>query len=274
MKIKNIKLGDLRNDEHFQLMQFVLELAEKTGAGALHIETPVAALANAHRREHEAFRKIMKSALTAEIYKADRARNTMFRGMVNAVNSALMHFNHQVREAAMKVEIVLNAYGNVVKKSNIEKTGAVHNLLHELNTNHAGSCQTLGVAVWTDELGRLNQTVETLIARRADEGAVRTPLVLKTVRTETDAAYRTLTATVSALAVTDRLSGGREAGLYQEFISRLNERIDTTGNALSIRRGLAAAARKKEKQEADDAGVDVKTFRKMKKYTEKLIIDN
>lgn len=268
MKIKNTHLVALRNDEHFQLMQFVITLVKETGAEALRVETPFAALVAAHGREDEAFKKIMKSALTADIDAADIARDTVFRGMVNAVRSIQDHFLPEAAAAANRIAIVLDTYGNVALKSHIEETSAVYNLVTELNGKHSHDVKNIGLLTWVAELERLNRIVEELLEKRADEGAGRTTLALKAVREEVDAAYRTLAEAIDALAVVDGLTGGASAVMYDVFIRRLNERIEMMNSAIAIRQGLTAASRQKEQEEADAAGMDVKTYRAMKKNSE------
>ncbi|MDR2882323.1 MAG: DUF6261 family protein [Alistipes sp.] len=266
MKIKNIDLTRSRNHEHFQFIQFVLELAEETGAAALKVEKPLAALAAAHAREDEALKKIVKSALTAEINDADAARDAIFRGLVNTVKADLTHFGEAHRKAATRLEIVLDTYGNAAAMSHMEETSAIYNLLVELTTRHTEDCETLGLMQWIAELDKRNVAVEKLLAGRANEGAERTQLVLKAVRAEVDDAYRALAEAVDALAKVDSLTGGAAAALYADFTRRLNERIDMVNDALAIRRGMAAAEKaEEEKKEAAAAGMGVEEWRAIKK---------
>jgi hypothetical protein len=247
MKIEHITLLWLRNDEHFQFMQFVLALTKEVGAAALKVEPQNAALAAAHRQEDEALKKIMKSALTAEIDEADRERDGVFRGMVNAVRSAQDHFNADVRAAAVRLGIVMDTYGNLAQRSHVEETSAIYNLLVELTTKHVADTEALDLGGWITELDRLNRTVEKLLAGRADEGAERTPLVLKTVRAEVDDAYGTLAAVVDAQALLASLGTDAAASaLYAGFIRRLNERIELMNHAVAVRRGMAKAKKEEE----------------------------
>ncbi|MDR2882527.1 MAG: DUF6261 family protein, partial [Alistipes sp.] len=199
-KIRNVYLHNLRNDEHFQFVEFVLELVGEAGATVPGVEAQARALAAAHARENEALRKITRSALTAALAAAGRERAGVFRGMADTARAALHHFDHGARDAATRVGIVMDTYGNLAHISLVEATSATHNLLGELAAHRAADVAALGLGPWADELGRLNRRVERLLEERADEGAGRTPLVLKTVRTEVDAAYRALVEMVGARA--------------------------------------------------------------------------
>jgi hypothetical protein len=254
MKIKEFKLSHLRNDEHFQFMQFVLALVKEIGAAALRVEPQNAALAAAHRQEDEALKKIMKSALTAQIDEADRARDGVFRGMAGAVRSAQDHFKADIRAAAVRLGIVMDTYGNVAARSHVEATSAVYNLLVELTTRHVADTEALDLGGWITELDRLNREVEKLLEGRADEGAERSSLVLKTVRAEVDDAYRALAAMAEAQAMVASAGGDQSAtAVMAGFIRRLGERIDMVNDALAIRRGMARAAKEKEKAKEEEA---------------------
>ncbi|MDR2882312.1 MAG: DUF6261 family protein [Alistipes sp.] len=222
MKIENIYLYRLRNDTHFQFMQYVVALVKEIGAEALRVEAQMAALTLLHSQEDEALKKIVRSALTDDIEDADHARDAVFRGLSDAVVSATNHYNPIVGEAARRLRIVFDTYGNVVARTLDDETSAIHNLLVELTTKGALDAETLDLGGWIGELDRLNLEVQGLILRRADEEAERTKLVLRTVRLEVDEAYRILVERVDALAVVD---GG---AVYDTFISRLNEIVVRT----------------------------------------------
>ncbi len=103
MEIKNVHLSHLRNDEHFQFIQFVLAITKETGVDNLKVTAQYEALAALHAQEDEALVKITKSALTAKINEADAERDTVFRGLTDAVKSACGHYLLDMRETAQRV---------------------------------------------------------------------------------------------------------------------------------------------------------------------------
>ena len=252
MKIKNIYLHNFRNDEHFQFIQFVIALVGEVGAAALKVVAQLAVLVARHAEEDEALKKITKSALTAQINEADRERDGVFRGLVNAVRSFLHHYNPAAREAATRLVIALDTYGNVAQKSHIEETSAIYNLVKDLREKYTDDVQAMGLGGWLDELEARNVAVEGLLEGRADEGAGRTSLILKEVRAEVDEAYLALAAMVSAQGLVASVGSDAAAvAMYEGFVRRLNERIDMLNQALAIRRGISKA--KKEDEEAEEA---------------------
>ncbi len=70
IKIEEIHLHNLRNSEHFELMQFVAKIITDAGAGVLKVEEHLVALKNAVARESEAMNKITKSVFTHKIAEA------------------------------------------------------------------------------------------------------------------------------------------------------------------------------------------------------------
>jgi hypothetical protein len=267
MKIKGIKLSYLRNDEHFEFIQFVLAYVKEVGAAALKVEPQNEALAALHRQEDEALKKIVASALTARINAADAARDDVFRGLTAAVRSAAHDFDAANRTAAERLTIPLRAYGDVTQRSHFEETSALHNLLKELVENHAADYERLSLGRWIGELDRRNMAVERLLEERDGEGAGRTSLVLNEVRALVDAAYAALAAAVDAKALVAELDGAAATvAVYDRFIGLLNERIDRLTAAIAARRGRAAAERAREEAEAAAAaGVDVETWRAMQR---------
>ena len=254
MKIQSLKLSHLRNDEHFQLMKFVLDLGFEVGADKLKVESQFTALAKLHAQEDEAIKKITKSAFTAQINEVDAERDDIFRGLVNTVLAAQTHFLSDKREAAVRVGIVLDTYGNIAAKSHIEETSAVYNLCNDLTSpKYRKDTELLALSDWLDALKKANDKVEGLLGKRADDDAASTSLVLKEVRMQEDTAYNALMAMVDAQALVATLGTDTTVvAMYEAFIRRLNERIALLNDALAIRRGIAKAAKEKKKAEEED----------------------
>lgn len=241
-KIKGIHLKNLHNDEHFQFIDFVLELTGMVGAANLKAEPQALILANTFRLEDEAFRKINKSAFTAKITEADHARDIVFRGLADTVQATLNHFDPQMREAAVNVKIVFDTYGNVNKLSDSAETAEVYNLLQELKDKHQADVDKLKLGPWITELEQRNHVVKNLIADRVEDDSDHTQLVLRGVRMQVDEAYYSFTAMVDAQSlVATTLPEPDATAIFDNFIRKLNDFIGKANHALAIRRGIAAA---------------------------------
>ena len=231
MKIKTIDLYNLRNDEHFQFNAEFRDAVNRFGASSLKIETQFEVFVTLYSQEDEALKKIMKSAITAEIQTADKLRDQLFRGMVDANKAALNHFSHDVREAAKRLKIVFDTYGNLAQKPLNEQTSGVYNILQDLNGKYAGDSSNAGLTGWMNELQVANETLAGLMKDRYEESAMKTDLVLKQVRTKIDSAYRTIVERINAFVI---IEGD---GNYAEFIKYWNVVIEKYLTIMAQRMG-------------------------------------
>jgi len=152
MKIDHIHLGHLRNDAHFQFHTEFRDLVTKQGAETLKIKPQFDAYIAIYGREDEALKKITKSALTEKIHEADIARDEIFLGMIDVNKGMCRHFTPEVQEAAKRLKILFDTYGNVANKPLNEETSAIYNLLQELEGKYATDVTAAGLTTWAAEL--------------------------------------------------------------------------------------------------------------------------
>ena len=238
-KIKKLDFYSLRNDEHFQFDSEFRELVALSNPITLKISAEFNQWEVLFEQEDEVLKQIRKSAMTEEILNADKKRDVTFAGMVEANKAALKHFQPAVKEAARKLKIVFDTYGNVARKSYDEETSAITNLLQDLMGKYNADVQTVGITAWMVELMANNNDFDQLIKGRDDESAERTELILKAVRMQIDAVYRTIVERLDALGVIEPTED------LAEFVRRLNVVIERYNNRLAQRQGVAKA--KKEK---------------------------
>jgi hypothetical protein len=223
----------MRNAEHFQIMTEVKTMIENTGADTLKIGRLFDAFTASYRRLDECLLIIQKSGYTAQINEADRVRDSVFRGMCDAVNSMLRHFDPEKTEAARLLKIPLDAYGNLARKPNDEQTAGVYNLLQELEGKYEPQTQITGIADWVRELKRTNAEFDALMKSRDAETAEKPQERLVTVRREIDADYRRITQAAESLAML--ADGDGERAIYARFTGELNAVIARYNNRLAAR---------------------------------------
>ena len=250
MKINGFRLANMRNDEHFQFYSDFIKLVNGIGAATLKIEAQFAAVMNLFDDEDAALKKIMKSAITPEIQKADKDRDTIFRGMTDAYKSALNHFNELKSGAAKRLKPVFDTYGNLAIKPINEQSSGITNMLQEFTGKYAADCQTIGIDDWAAELAVANNAVIELMHGRYDEGATRTDIVLKEARAKVDEAYRVIVERVNALLIIEG------EALYADFVRRLNIIVDKYANTIAQRLGSSAADKKKKEEAAANNNTD------------------
>jgi hypothetical protein len=216
MKISKIDFRNLRNDAHFQFHTEFRDLVAKNGAEALKVKPQYDAYLPLYDREDEALKKIVKNEFTAKIHEADKARDEIYVGMTEMNAAALKHFSPEIRDAAGRLKIVFDTYGNVASKPLNEETSAIYNILQELQGKYAADVSVVGILQWVAELEVRNKAFENLVKERFDETAARTDIVLREARGKLDEAYRTIAERIDALAVVEGVAA------YEQFIKTLN----------------------------------------------------
>jgi len=234
MKIKDFSLSRLRNEEHFQFFSSFRDLVMMFTVLALNIELLfnlfLASLAN----ELAALDLIRKNAISDDLIDADYERDSVFRGMSDAVKSALNHFNVDVRAAARRLQVVLDTYGNLAIKPYDAETGGLNSLINDFTTTYAADVARVGLNEWVVELQAKNKAFDDLKNNRYSAEAAKTILRMKQERLKTDAIYRQITERINALVIVE--GEARYAG----FVNELNKRIEGYDNTISIRRAKGA----------------------------------
>jgi hypothetical protein len=229
----------LRNEAHVEYNETVDGLAIKYNPQGM--QPQLNACKAALGTEIAALDVVRKSEYTGDISERDHARDGVFRGLADAVKSALNHFSADKRKAAEKISIVLENYGNIAAKAFDQETAAVDDLLRELNDNHAADVQLLALNDWTKQLDTENQTFKALMSERYAETARRPATRMRAARAETDRALRALLDMLEALVMVN----GADA--YLPFISELNAVSERYKKQLA-----QASGRKSKTEEGND----------------------
>ncbi|MCL2102170.1 MAG: DUF6261 family protein [Fibromonadales bacterium] len=216
MKIQHLRTDKLRNDAHFQFHTEFKDLAAKSGADALKIGEQFQSYIPLYDKVDIALKKINKSILTEQIQEADKARDEIWDGIINMNAAALKHFSPETREAAKRLKIVFDTYGNIARKPLNEQTSATYNILQELEGKYAGDVAVVGIQQWVAELKARNNAFSDLVKERFDESALKTDIVLRDARRELDGVYRTIAERINALVIVEG------ALAYETFIRTLN----------------------------------------------------
>ena len=123
--IFEINSARCKNKTHAQFLEVIRSIVQKTGAALLGIEELFILFLNALANELECLDIITKSELTAQITEQDAVRDSLFRGLWDAVKSFRNHFDAEYRVAANLLWNILLHNGNVAKLSLDEQTAAI-----------------------------------------------------------------------------------------------------------------------------------------------------
>ncbi|MDR2908011.1 MAG: DUF6261 family protein, partial [Bacteroidales bacterium] len=196
------------------------------------------------QQEDGSLKKITKSAISEPILDADKRRDMLFRGIVDTSLSAANHFNSEVVEASRKLKILFDTYGNLAAKPSNEETSAITNLLQELKGVYFGSAKLVGVEEWIPQLEEANKAYDELMKDRYRETSTQDSNVLKQVRQQVDTAYREITELIEAMYLVQP-----DDVFANDMMVAFNPIIERFNNILAQRKGIAAAAKKKEETE-------------------------
>ena len=220
MKINKIDLKSMRNDAHFQFHADIIALINGIGAIVLKI----AALWTAHTALFAALdaalKKISMSAITAKIQEADKARDDLYSGFKKTVAALCEHYDPEMRDAALKVQVVIHTYGNVTSKSLSEETSAIYNLVQELNSDkYKQLVILLGLTQWLTNIEEKNNEVSSLMQERDRENAGKPHTPVVDERRAVDESYRRIVDIINAHLLLGQLTGA------DEFVNTVNETI-------------------------------------------------
>jgi hypothetical protein len=232
MKIIKVDFKRFRNEEWFQLFTEFRDLVLKYNPDALNISELWITFLILYTDADTALEIIRKSADTVLMLEADHVRDCTFRGFVDAVKSALNHFDPQKREAARLLMILLDHFGNLARKAPNEETAGIYNLMQELNGAYADNVRILSLEDWTRQLATDNEAYEVLVKDRNIEVAQRSKLRMKEIRNEMQDVYAKI---VERIEATITLNG--EVPPFAEFVNELNAFLKRYADVLAQRKG-------------------------------------
>ncbi|MDR1866134.1 MAG: DUF6261 family protein [Bacteroidales bacterium] len=235
--IIRINYTHLRNEAHVEFHETADAMIVRHNPAALGIDVQYGQYKPLLDAEVSLLDVIRKSGYTVEIKEADHRRDMLFRGFADAVKSALNHFDPAKREAARRIEIVLDNYGNIAAKALDQETAAIDDLLRELGGGeYPALVGHLALADWLVQLDAENRNFKTLMMARYGETSQRPATRMKAARKDTDVAFRNIIDRIEALATVNGIAA------CEPFIRELNAVIERYKNILAAEAGR----RKKE----------------------------
>ncbi len=231
MKTIKINLPYLHNEEHFQFPTEFKDLVNLYKAGTIDIEELFKAFLILYAQEYEALNVVRKTISTEELGKIDKQRNQIFRGFVDGVKSNLNSPDEQINLAARRLQLVLDQYGNIARKTYDDKTPAIYKLIQEARTTYLADITLLGLINWINQLETINLSFDSMMKARYAEDAAKTELQMKQVRLLIDASYRAIADQLDALI---KVNG---VAKYEAFVKDLNVRVDRYNKIIEQRKG-------------------------------------
>ena len=229
-EIKKIDTRQFRNKTHFEFMSEMNGLFASSPIGVEKIAVKTDRFAALLADEDVAVITVRKYENTDAIAQMDADRDNVFRGIRNLLQAALRDFEPQMKEAAGRLKIIFDTYGNVPRLNYDEETAAIDNLMQELDARRP-DVEATAIGRWTEELRRLNGELHTLITARYSEEAKRSQLQMRKVRTEIDAVYSEILYLLEAAAALG------DSNAYKELFNEINARVTRYANIIAQEKG-------------------------------------
>jgi hypothetical protein len=231
MKIKEIHLAHLHNEEHLDLHTGFGELVTIATPETLGIAKLWPHWLQLIEKEKEAVEFIRKSAHTVALEEADQKRDSVLVGFRSLIRANGLHFDSVKKAAVQRLLVVFDQYEGIENRAYNEETASIRSLLSDLTGSLANDLNLLGINDYTAELHACNEAFAALLAVRYTETAGKTPLRMKDVRAEIDAVYTQACAYINARMLLEN------SDVLGNFINELNSRIDGFKNLLAQRKG-------------------------------------
>ncbi|MBN2788111.1 MAG: hypothetical protein JXQ69_07300, partial [Paludibacteraceae bacterium] len=232
MKIEALALTRLHNEEHYRFYTEFKVLVDTKTPAALGIAADYPTFTTRYNNEGIALDVLIKSKITDDLLLADLQRDNTFRGIADTVKANLRHFKPANQEAAKRLKVVFDRYGDVPNRPYEKETAAITALVIDLQ---AAPCladiTTLGLTEWVTKLKTDNDAFIALLKARDAEQTAKPQIVFKEARIQLDAIYKTLIERINALAI---VNGDTN---YKGFMLELNQVISRFQDLLAQRQG-------------------------------------
>lgn len=200
-EIVSVDLAKGRNAEHFQFHANVLTFATSALAVELKIEALQKTYADLFKREDDLYMQTRAYEETQAMNEKDRERDDLFIYIKQVVAAMLYSPVPEKKIAAQKIEFQMRPYKDAASKPAAENTAQVTNCLQVLESDaNTAYITALGLTDVLPLLKQANNEFNELYVNRSDVKLGRVSNDnLKSVRSQTDEAYRAMVKAINAL---------------------------------------------------------------------------
>ena len=259
-QISILSLSRLRNEEAFGYFKLVMSLlpylqkeAEPENPDVVSVEGGVSALSgsgevinamleapiNAFEAAYQAFDVALESSTadSAEAKAYEELRDRLWRSNNAYIKAMTAHPNPELAAIAERVKAEFDKYGDVTYLPVVQESGALHNLIQDIQAIPAQDRSKIHYEEWFNALDTAENNYLVAVASRTDVRSEKEVGAVKRTRIEAEAAYTHLVDVVNLLA---KLEGDTA---YLPFINRMNVLIAEQKATLKARQTRAAKAK-------------------------------
>ena len=250
----------LRNEEAFGFFKLVISLlphllkeAEPVNPDVVSVEGGVSALSgsgevinamleapiNAFEAAYQAFDVALESSTadSAEAKAYEELRDRLWRSNNAYIKAMTAHPNPELAAIAERLKAEFDKYGDVTYLPVVQESGALHNLIQDIQAIPAQDRSKIHYEEWFNALDTAENNYLVAVASRTDVRSEKEVGAVKRTRIEAEAAYTHLVEVVNLLAKVE----GDTA--YLPFINRMNVLIAEQRSTLKARQTRASKAK-------------------------------
>ena len=259
-QISILSLSRLRNEEAFgyfklvmSLLPYLLKEAEPENPDVVSVEGGVSALSgsgelinamleapiNAFEAAYQALDVALESSTedSAEAKAYEELRDRLWRSNNAYIKAMTAHPNPELAAIAERVKAEFDKYGDVTYLPVVQESGALHNLIQDIQAIPAQDRSKIHYEEWFNALDTAENNYLAAVASRTDVRSEKEVGAVKRTRIEAEAAYTHLVEVVNLLAKVE----GDTA--YLPFINRMNVLIAEQRSTLKARQTRASKAK-------------------------------
>lgn len=220
-QIDTIALSRFSNYAHYNYMDVVYKNLNSLLLMGEKLKTELPIFKEKLDNENDVLVLSRKSDQTEVIETGDDQRDSGLSGYAQVVKGFLYLKSGEQYEAAQKLDKHLSDFNLSPRMSLIKQTGAMKNLIEDLETTYATEVELLGLKPFVTMMKTGNTAVDTSLQARDARSAGKMKAAVLTARSETDEIYNKIIKKINALAIVDEVN----ADEYGQLIDELNAQI-------------------------------------------------
>ncbi len=225
--LKNPKFSYLRNSQHINFIESLIEILEKHDPDLLYIRAVLDVLKAHYATMKEVFVTAQGSTITSDIEDTDMKRDSLYIGLKNVILAYNRHFNPAKKLAAKELTAHLKKYGKGIPDLEYNaETAVLQDLIEGIDSNTVLTAHTVTLTIddWFSELKTVNNEFKGLYGLRVETESQKTKLKLIELRDESVTHYRKLAEHFHAASIM------HPAPVFELAEDELNELITTYNN--------------------------------------------
>lgn len=236
-------LSYARNGEHFNLFQTLKGCIPQATAEELKLMAVWSVFADALDKENEAYLNSQKYENTVPLDEANRACDQRFSAFSLNVRAKVKSFVTETKQAAERVNFVLDVYKGAASKPHAENIAMVLDMTEKLQSEkYATDIETLGLTADVADLRQSAEQFQAALSAKANERLARVSAAnMKTIRPVVETAFTDLADLITAIylvaAYVDKDTA--KAAKVEAIIDKMNAEILRLIDTLN-RRGAGA----------------------------------